>query len=556
MIRLNATTPKVAGEPETQIGDADMANAVLSASPVRLELRNGGEMIGAWPAVSALSPAKTFEIVVDGRAALVHERPVTISGRELLLTATVDIDTIAKTRDELFQLAYFDPLTGAPNRSFFDKATQSAIDGFPSDAFAVAVLEIDRFGPIDEYYGRAFADALIGAVARRLQSVAEPSDIVACSGVAKFYLSISAANDAEAPRRRIDAMLQELRLPIVVDGHEVLLAASLGVSLFPGHGASGLQLRERAEEALKLAKRGDAGGVVFFDPDADLSSRKSALHEQNLRQAIRDRRLVCAFQPKVDFRANAVVGLEALMRWRDENGELRAPGDLLTQAHSTGLIDDVTWLVLDDAIASLPEIDAAFGKDVTIGFNISAAQAGDMRFMRNFSDRLKESGVGSRFMVELTEEAFVSASHFQSNVVPLLRSAGAKISIDDFGVGYSSLANLADITADELKVDRSFIVSVHQRPRSQSLLRAIESIGTALNMRVVVEGVETEEELSYLRDSTNISVVQGYYFSKPVTLHGPSGRRQARAGAELEGTRPDPTNWLPSKTRGTERRET
>ena len=352
---------------------------------MRLELRDGAHLVGAWPAVEPVSPVKAFETVQSGRAAIVHERTVSIGGRELLLAATIDVDAIAKTRDELFQLAYFDALTGAPNRSFFDKATQSAIEDAPAEAFAVAVLEIDRFGPIGEYYGRAFADALICAISRRLQSVLEPTDLVACSGAAKFYLSISAAGDFEAQRRRIDAVLQELRLPIVVDGHEVLLAASLGVSFFPDHGAGGIELRERAEDALRLAKRSDAGGVVFFDPDADKSSRKSALHEQNLRQAIRDRRLVCAFQPKVDFRANAVVGLEALMRWRDENGELRSPGDLLTQAHSTGLIDDVTWLVLEDAIASLPEIDAAFGQDVTIGFNISAAQAGDMRFMRNFS---------------------------------------------------------------------------------------------------------------------------------------------------------------------------
>ena len=225
------------------------------------------------------------------------------------------------------------------------------------------------------------------------------------------------------------------------------------------------------------------------------------------------------------------------MRWRDEDGALRSPGDLLGQAHLTGLIDDVTWLVLEDAIDSLDAVDAAFGPDVAIGFNVSAAQAGDLRFLRKFADRLASSGSGPRFMVEITEEALVSASRFQSDVVPILRGVGAKISIDDFGVGFSSLSSLADITADELKVDRSFIVDVDRRPRSQSLLRAIESIGAALNMRVVVEGVETEEELAFLRRATGISVAQGYYFSKPIVL--PKIRRgdALRAGEAVEAPR-------------------
>jgi EAL domain-containing protein (putative c-di-GMP-specific phosphodiesterase class I) len=197
----------------------------------------------------------------------------------------------------------------------------------------------------------------------------------------------------------------------------------------------------------------------------------------------------------------------------------------------------------------------AFGPEVTIGFNISAAQAGDLRFMRKFSERLKASGAGPRFMVEITEEAFVSARNFQDDVAPLLRDAGAKISIDDFGVGYSSLASLADITADELKVDRSFIVGVHRRPRSQSLIRAIESIGAALHMRVVVEGVEAAEELAFLRDSTGISVAQGFYFSKPITLPGVSAHSSSRAGEEIEAAREKPLNRSTDKSRRNDRRE-
>jgi len=148
--------------------------------------------------------------------------------------------------------------------------------------------------------------------------------------------------------------------------------------------------------------------------------------------------------------------------------------------------------------------------------------------MRLFADRLAASGHARRFMIELTEDAFLLASRFELQVAPMLRELGAKISIDDFGVGYSSLSTLAEITADEIKVDRSFITAIHERPINQGLLRAIESIGAALNTKVIVEGVETAEELAYLREQTAIRVAQGFFFSRPILLaRNASGARPA-----------------------------
>ena len=201
-------------------------------------------------------------------------------------------------------------------------------------------------------------------------------------------------------------------------------------------------------------------------------------------------------QPKVDFRAGKIAGLEVLMRWRDENGEARSPGDSIAFAVNLGLMNEMTQLLFEETLASLDAIDATFGPDLRLGFNIAAQQAGDTRFMRAFADRLAASGQARRFMIELTEEALLRASQFQLQVAPMLREIGAKISIDDFGVGYSSLSTLAEIEADEIKVDRSFITAIHERPRNQGLLRAIESIGKALNTPVMVEGVETKEELA------------------------------------------------------------
>ena len=270
--------------------------------------------------------------------------------------------------------------------------------------------------------------------------------------------------------------------------------------------------------------------------------------EQRLRLAIRDRRFCCAFQPKVDIRSQEVVGFETLVRWRDDDGEIHPPSSFIDLAIELGLIDTITRFVLAEALAlDRAASTGSSAPGTTISVNVAAKQASDLKFMRSLVEILQASPFAPRIMLELTEDAFVAKSQFQTQVLPLLREIGVRVSIDDFGTGYSSLSALADITADELKVDRSFISSIHQRPRSQSVLRAIELLGHALGMTIVAEGVETFEELAYLQAATRIRQAQGFYFSKPFFLEeaasakrmqfqraSPAGRGCA-AGASMAG---------------------
>ena len=191
-------------------------------------------------------------------------------------------------------------------------------------------------------------------------------------------------------------------------------------------------------------------------------------------------------------------------------------------------------LALDQIVRSMDLIDEAFGPHVTVSINIAAKQACNIQFMRDFCDELKSTNYASRFIVEVTEDAFVAKSLFQSQVLPMLREIGARVSIDDFGTGYSSLAALADITADELKIDRSFITDIHKRSRSQSILKAIEALSEPLGMTVIAEGVETLEEVTFLQAATRIRYAQGYYYSRPIfmedlttTRHGGFGNSRS-----------------------------
>jgi diguanylate cyclase (GGDEF)-like protein len=537
----------MASEPteETPRSDnrATLIGKALAALPIAVEVRAAsGERIYANPAADATSSPKPGRDTAtrDGRAVMIESADFRVGPIDYRVSAVVDIDDERRLQDELFQRAYFDPLTKLPTRAFFEEAVARSIDGPDRDRgrYAVATIGFDQFDSVNEFYGRKAGDALLCEAARRIGERSGRDDVAARFGGDQFAVFIVQPGDELASLGRVDLLLGRLRDPFYVDGVEILLSASAGVSLYPAHDSAAPGLIAKAEAALSQAKRRYRGQARLYDPAIAQRAHEHARLEQSLRLAIRDRSFACALQPKVDIRSGKIAGLEVLMRWRDENGEPRSPGDSIAFAVNLGLMNEMTQLLFEETLASLDAIDSTFGPDLRLGFNIAAQQAGDIRFMRAFADRLAASGQARRFMIELTEEALLRASQFQLQVAPMLREIGAKISIDDFGVGYSSLSTLAEIEADEIKVDRSFITAIHERPRNQGLLRAIESVGKALNTPVMVEGVETKEELAYLRDHTGIAVAQGYLFSKPVVIGRTNGIESSAAHAEGRAKEP------------------
>ena len=543
----NDTTegPYGSNDRATLIGEA------LAALPVAVEIRTAaGARVYANPAADAAPDPQHPRATVarSGRAELIEAADFRFGLDAYRVTAAFDIDDERRLQDELFQRAYFDPLTKLPSRAFFEEAVARSLGGASGESrYAVAAIGFDQFDSVNEFYGRLAGDALLVEAARRVGELVDSDDVAARFGGDQFAILMAKPGEPAAAMARIERLLARLRDPFFVDGVEILLSASAGLSVYPAHDAAAPGLIAKAEAALSQAKRRYRGQVRLYDPAIAQRAHEHARLEQSLRLAIRDQAFACALQPKVDFRAGKIAGLEVLMRWRDENGEARSPGDSIAFAVNLGLMNEMTLLLFEETLASLDAIDATFGPNLRLGFNIAAQQAGDIRFMRAFADRLAASGQAGRFMIELTEEALLRASQFQLQVAPMLREIGAKISIDDFGVGYSSLSTLAEIEADEIKVDRSFITAIHERPRNQGLLRAIESVGKALNTPVMVEGVETKDELAYLRDNTSISVAQGYLFSRPVMI-GRTNDLDSDA-AHLEGRASEPGRIVERRSR-------
>jgi diguanylate cyclase (GGDEF)-like protein len=494
-----------------------IAEAVLAALPIGITIcgsdgrhlfRNASAATlaaaGAGPRANDIEVA-TSEIAVDGRP--------------LLIETCRDVSGQRQLERELFDRAYLDELTGLANRSLIRQSTEELIaSAAPGHRFAMAFIDIDNFKQINDYYSHGVGDLLLVRIARRICETVRSSDIVARIGGDEFVVLLNPAPDDEALRHLVERVAARLKEPFFVDGQEILASASIGVSVFPRHGDTYEMLRQNADSAMYRVKSGIKGGVAFYDATMAQAATARMAIEQRLRLAIRDRRFTCAYQPKVDIRTGTVTGVEVLLRWRDDDGVIQAPGDFVGIAVELGVMDEITHLVVAETIASLDEIDAVFGRHVAVSFNVAAKQADDPPFMRALAETLAQSGCPERFVVEVTEEAFFAKGRFQREVLPHLRAIGAKVSIDDFGVGYSSLSALADVTADELKIDRSFITQIHRRPRSQLILRAIESLATALGMSIIAEGVETDEELDYLREQTDIRYVQGYYFFRPMFL--------------------------------------
>ena len=503
---------------DREIIESSLVGRLVEDLPVGLTIRrrSDGHGLYANQAARAFANAAANEPDADDNLECGTQTTV-VDGEAYEVSVLSDVSKHRRIEVELTRRAFYDDLTGLPKRELFEQ-TLNAMIAETCPPFAISFIDVDNFKYVNDYHGHAVGDQLLIKIVRRICDTMRPTDLLARVGGDEFVLLTTPISSLDEPGPEIRRLSERFREPFFIDGYEIFSSASIGVSLYPLHGRHYDILRANADSAMYRVKGSTKGGICLFDARLGYLAAERMEVEQRVRLAIRDKRICCAFQPKVDFRTDTIVGLEVLLRWQDQNGEVRPPGEILKLAIELGLMDDIALMVLERVIDQIDHINDAFGPKATISLNVAARQAGDLAFMTCFVEALAATGYPERFVLELTEEAFLSGGDFQSKVLPMVRAIGAGISIDDFGVGYSSLSALAEITADELKVDRSFITDIHKKPRNQSILKMIELLGNALGMRIVVEGVETHEELAYLMAATRISCAQGYYFSRPLML--------------------------------------
>ncbi len=432
-------------------------------------------------------------------------------------------EELKRTHIDLQQKALHDALTGIANRTLFNDRLRHAIDRYrrSSDGgFAVLFLDIDRFKLVNDSLGHPVGDSLLVAITERLQNCVRTGDTLARLGGDEFTILMEDVGTIEAATRLAERVQRDLRRPFDLEGKEVHISASIGiVSSEYGYDHPQDVLRD-ADIAMYRAKAlGKARYQVFTKKMGERALNLMAL-ENELRQAMKVQALTVHYQPIVSVETGQLVGFEALTRWHHPTQGMISPAEFIPIAEETGLIIELDRWVLLQACrqAGIWQKQFQLGTSLTISVNISAGTFESDDFAQDVETILSETGFEpSRLKLEITESVLVSHVDSVTSSIEQLSALGVQLHIDDFGTGYSSLSLLQFLPADVLKIDRSFIDNLTRTSESNELVRAINVMAEQLNMQVVAEGVETAEQLSYLK-ALGCAYAQGYLFSEPLPV--------------------------------------
>jgi diguanylate cyclase (GGDEF)-like protein len=420
------------------------------------------------------------------------------------------------------RLAYYDTLTSLPNRTLFEDRLAQAVALAQRADKKVAVLFIapDQLKKVNDTLGHRAGDQLMQQVAVRLKGCVNDTDTVARFGGDQFVLVLPEIESSKDVVDVITSIQKALNPSFKLDRQELFATASVGVSFFPEDGHDGSSLVKNAGAALYRAKKSGGNEYRFYTADMHAKASKRFELETSLRHAIDNEEFLLHYQPRVAISGLEIVGLEALVRWHHPKLGLVPPGDFIPLAEETGLILPIGEWVLREACRQNREWqDQGFSR-MRIGVNISARQFQQQHLSETVVRILEESNLEPRFLeLELTESSIMSNADATIEVLSKLQSMGVAISVDDFGTGFSSLSYLKRLPIDSLKVDQSFVRELATDPDDAALVMAIVNLAHALRLRVVAEGVETQEQLRFLR-LLRCDEIQGYLISRPLPVDG------------------------------------
>ncbi|MFK7746009.1 MAG: putative bifunctional diguanylate cyclase/phosphodiesterase [Roseobacter sp.] len=446
-----------------------------------------------------------------------------LANQALALRAQSEVQTHNKYLTELSktleQQAHYDQLTQLPNRTKIEMVLDEMVARGTDAPFALAFVDVNKFKQINDYYGHDVGDKLLQTLSRRISDLIRPRDVLSRISGDEFLIVIDGASSHMMIDMFMDRIVDAVGVPCQIDQFLVHCSISAGIACFPKDSTNQFELRRHADSAMYRAKTIPGGSIVHFDTSMAQDVTAKMEVESRLRRAIEACSFTPVFQPQVNIRDQSVSGLEVLLRWQDEDGRLHAPAAFLHIAEELGLINQITEITAHKVAQSMPALIGCFGEDLTVSINIAAGQATNIEFLERLIDVLEPSRHPGRFFFEITEDQELDVVQFTSSVRPLLDENCVKIAIDDFGKGYSSLSALSEINAHEVKVDRDFISDIHLDPAKQRVLQMIEYYAAASGIKCVVEGAETQEEISFLIDHTHTTLVQGYYYGKPMEVH-------------------------------------
>ncbi|MBR0826965.1 EAL domain-containing protein [Bradyrhizobium manausense] len=462
---------------------------------------------------------------------LTFGRRVTFDQRDGYLVAVVDITERRKAEARIAYMAHHDGLTELPNREHFQERLKQALDQAGGKRVGVLCIDLDLFKNINDSFGHPVGDRLLKEVAERLRTAIRGANLAARLGGDEFAVVLAADVSPNEASACAGLLIDMLSAPYDIDGQEMVIGASIGIALSPGDGATSEELMRNADMALYRAKS-DGGGVHhFFEKEMDRQAQKRRDMELDLRRAFANGEFELHYQPLVAIAAGRIAGFESLLRWRHPEKGMISPAEFIPVAEDIGLITQLGEWVLREACSEAVK----WPSDVKVAVNLSPAQFRSRNLVQVVISALAQSGLSpKRLELEITESIFLAETDVNLATLHQLRELGVGISMDDFGTGYSSLSYLRSFPFDKIKIDRSFVKDLAQRPDCVAIVRAISGLGRSLNITTTAEGVETEDQLDWLR-AEGCNEVQGFLFSaaRPAseigTLLAEFGQRASRA---------------------------
>ncbi|HET9902646.1 MAG TPA: EAL domain-containing protein [Xanthobacteraceae bacterium] len=490
---------------EQLIGRCIDAGVILptSADNVRLEIERR---------LAQKSEGKLVVEIQDGRTLDFTFQRMDNGGSVVLVE---DVTERRTAEAKINHLARYDTLTGLPNRTFFRAQMDRILAGRRRiDEFALLFIDLDEFKQVNDTLGHPCGDALLCAVAQRLQALIRSSDFVGRFGGDEFVVlqvPITRPEEAASLARRIVNSLSE---PFDIEGHHIVVGASVGIAVAPDDGADADLLFRNADMALYRAKSEGRSGWRFFEAEMNVKTQARRSLELDLRNALANDHFEVHYQPILNLKRRRISSCEALVRWRHPERGMVSPAEFIPVAEEMGLIVAIGNCVLRKACMEC----ARWPDNVRVAVNLSPLQFKRGNLVTAIREALAESGLApSRLEIEITESVLLQDTESTHVVLKQLRELGVRISLDDFGTGYSSLSYLHSFPLHKVKIDRSFLQDIVSNERSRTLLRGVAQLSAELGMSVVVEGIETEEQLALVLAEPSISEAQGYLFSRPVS---------------------------------------
>jgi diguanylate cyclase (GGDEF)-like protein len=486
--------------------DPSLTRAIDLASYVSVPLLSGDRLLGLVVTGSVAEPRRWSPAVREA------VRQVTLEGG--LVVENAALRAVEQLRlQQLASEAHHDPLTGLANRRRFIEELEATVYDARARDCAVLMIDLDRFKEINDSFGHSVGDDLLCLVGPRLERTLQPGDLLARMGGDEFAVLLPDA-DAVRAQEVAEQLGAALRDAFVLDGMPLHVDASIGIALCPDHGRDRSLLLARADTAMYVAKRA-RHGFEMWAPDGTPASRDRLETLEQLRTALDDDQLDVHYQPKLELRTGAVIGVEALVRWNHPERGLLYPDVFLPLAEQAGLMRRLALRVLERSLRDLQDWRAA-GLDLSVAVNLSVSNLQDVALPEQVEMLLDAFALpADSLILEITEDVLMADAARSQQVMAGLRGLGVRLSIDDYGTGYSSLSYLRALPVDELKLDRSFVSQLTSDERAAAIVRSTLQLSLDLGMSMVVEGVEDAATLAALR-AWGCDYAQGYHIARPM----------------------------------------